>query len=64
VAYSAKYRRVFMKGIPLLNIEQSMEVDNRYTLLNIASKVRSKREVYTILTTEGGLFLLPMKDST
>lgn len=41
-----------------------MDMFEDYNVNDVGVKCRSKREVYTVLTTEGGLYLPPMQDAT
>ena len=41
-----------------------METEDDFTVNDIGIKCRSKREVYSVLTSEGGLYLPPMPDCT
>ena len=39
-----------------------MDVD--FNVNNLGSKCRSKQELYSVLTMEGGIYLLPIQDAT
>ena len=41
-----------------------MEHNQDFTINDIGVKCRSKREVYTVLSSEGGIFLPPISDAT
>ena len=41
-----------------------MKQQNDFTVANLASKCRSKTELYNLLTREGKLYLPPAKDCT
>ena len=41
-----------------------MEHYQEFTINDIGTKCKSKREVYTVLSTEGGIFLPPIADAT
>ena len=41
-----------------------MEYEQDFTVNDIGVKLRSKREVYTVLRTKGGIFLPPISDAT
>ena len=41
-----------------------MKNEQDFTVDDIGVKCRSKREVYTVLSTEGGIFLPPISDAT
>ena len=41
-----------------------MQIDNDFTINELAAKCRSKSELYHLLSTEGGIYLPPMQDAT
>ena len=41
-----------------------MDVDHIFTISDVGTKCKSKSELYTVLTTEGGLYLPPKRDWT
>ena len=41
-----------------------MDIDNQFTISDVSIKCKSKSEFYTVLTTEGGLYLPPKRDWT
>ena len=38
-------------------------MDRQITLNDVSVKAKSKKEVYSVLTVEGGLYFLPIMDS-
>ena len=41
-----------------------MEMSDQFTINDLAAKCKSKAEFYNLLTTEGGMYLPPIQDST